>query len=847
MGQQELEAVLDKAEELGKRERRRSEMALLMELRQRARAERDLSIFMRASFRVSNGAGALFDHELRRSVALESIALLESRDRAREFQPDIDEGRLGWLVQHFSTCAYDHLARGVGESTGFNSPQLDRVLDEGIAVAHRVGRSSCVGCFRAYAHERARAADDVDMALHYCRAVRQRGGGADDYRRFHSFRDEANVWIDLGELDRARTVIAEAREYMLDTNHYPMAPRTVAFVEARIARLRGEPVGVPEYPSVVAPFEPEENPSRHLGDQLFEALGASLDGRFEEAGALLEYWDRRILKTGDLSEWFTVRLRLLANDARAGRTDRHAKLAAQLRTKARDAHDHSTLRRLDIVEALGKEVWPHVPLVPPRRAVAVAVPAAEERAPADAVASEATSAAASPAAPPEKSELRRRLEELGELTAAVRRGGGEPVAASAAVCAFADEIVHGTRSDRLYFLGCVDEVAAHAPDVDALWDATRRATVGLEEDALVLTMWSAVAHVLGRREGSTLSERVPKETILKWYEHALELAPDNALVLARKAWFHLQYEDDRSAERLLARSARLDRSNTWVALRLAEVYVRADRPGDALAVLDLAIRNGAENPSTLWEAALLANRLGERRALVGYVDRYRLADPDYSWGRYYLIVGLCGVEDWVRARSELDAARASAPELEYVWSSFEVVVRAVEGGDVASAVLRFLALPTRDVESLTVNGFHQALTRAYMAIAARPEHAASARELRARLLRLGLFGYEAANVERRLGDEVEQTGYFDVELHQDLPADWSDEPHRIPSTATWRAFRVTYGILAGTRDEAVELALRVHPSFGGTAAVLVEVRADEKLYKDRRGLYRQFAFTEHGA
>ena len=117
----------------------------------------------------------------------------------------------------------------------------------------------------------------------------------------------------------------------------------------------------------------------------------------------------------------------------------------------------------------------------------------------------------------------------------------------------------------------------------------------------------------------------------------------------------------------------------------------------------------------------------------------------------------------------------------------------------------------------------------------------------ARLLRLGLFGYEAANVERRRGDEVEQSGYFDVELHQDLPADWSDEPHRLPATAAWRAFRVTYGVLAGARDEAVELALRVHPRFGASEAVLVEVRADERLYKDRRGLYRQYAFVEHGA
>jgi tetratricopeptide (TPR) repeat protein len=455
--------------------------------------------------------------------------------------------------------------------------------------------------------------------------------------------------------------------------------------------------------------------------------------------------------------------------------------------------------------------------------------------------------AASPVAPPAPSELRRRLEELGALTEAVQRGEGDPAAVGAAVCAFADEVVQGTRSDRLYFLGCVEEVAPRAPDIDALWDATRRATVGLEDDAFVLTKWAAIAHVLGRREESTLTERVPKEAILKWYERALELVPDHALLLARKAWFHLQYEDDRSAERLLARSARLDRANTWVALRLAEVYVRADRPGDALAVLDLAIRSGGESPSTLWEAAMLASRTGELRALVGYSERYRVSNPDDVWGRYYLLLGLCGIEDWARARSELDAARASAPEIEYVWSSFEVVVRTAEGGDVAGAVERFLALPTKDVDALTTGGIFHALARAHTAVAARAEHAAPAAALRARLLRLGLFGYDAANVERQRADPEEKTGYFDVELHQDLPADWSEEPQRLPSTATWRALRATYGVLAGARDEAVALALRVHPRLGGAAPVVVDVRADEGLYKDRRGLYRQFTFVEHGA
>jgi len=89
------------------------------------------------------------------------------------------------------------------------------------------------------------------------------------------------------------------------------------------------------------------------------------------------------------------------------------------------------------------------------------------------------------------------------------------------------------------------------------------------------------------------------------------------------------------AERCLARGFRLMRNDSYLALRLAEIYQRTDRPRDALAVLDLCLREGSEDPNVAWEASMTAFRTESYEPLLTYLDRYEHLQPDQPWANYF--------------------------------------------------------------------------------------------------------------------------------------------------------------------------------------------------------------------
>src|SRR5262249_46796334 len=100
----------------------------------------------------------------------------------------------------------------------------------------------------------------------------------------------------------------------------------------------------------------------------------------------------------------------------------------------------------------------------------------------------------------------------------------------------------------------------------------------------------------------------------------------------------VDYEGE--AERCLARGFRLDRTSSFLALRLAEVYRQTDRPRDALMVLDMSLREGGDDPQLAHEAAMTALGLEQWDALVTYLERYEQQQPGEPWTSYYRAVGL---------------------------------------------------------------------------------------------------------------------------------------------------------------------------------------------------------------
>src|SRR5262249_55441905 len=83
-----------------------------------------------------------------------------------------------------------------------------------------------------------------------------------------------------------------------------------------------------------------------------------------------------------------------------------------------------------------------------------------------------------------------------------------------------------------------------------------------------------------------------------------------------------------------------ERGNGFIAQRLAEVYTKTERPRDALAVLDLCLREGCDDAQVAWEAALAAFRLDQFDVQLTYLDKFESMTEGDVWACYYRATAL---------------------------------------------------------------------------------------------------------------------------------------------------------------------------------------------------------------
>ncbi len=318
-----LEELLDGVRVL--RTKCQVEPALRMtnEAKRLAKSERRLMPYLLANFYVMNLTQDTFDHEAGREAAIENIALLESPDRARAFQPDYDELDYERTVQWMSACSYDNLATATGMLQGYNSPGMQACIADGIAVCRRTGKTQCITCFREYATNVHRAADDLAMAMHHARTNVMALPSAENDRRFVGARDLAELLLLAGQLQPAWDSACRALA-LAETYHTPLRAKRMARVMMRTIGYLAEK---PEW--VEAGKEPAsevgqrgEDPAQDLRDDLAESLGDAARQDFAKAVERLTPWDQKLSERKCWNAWFEVRLHLVALSRLAGDMNR---------------------------------------------------------------------------------------------------------------------------------------------------------------------------------------------------------------------------------------------------------------------------------------------------------------------------------------------------------------------------------------------------------------------------------------------------------------------------------------------------------------------------------------------
>ncbi|MGP0066837.1 MAG: tetratricopeptide repeat protein [Isosphaeraceae bacterium] len=815
----------------------RTASRLAAEIKRKARAERRLRPYVWALHTLTNQSSALLEPEQGRESAVELIAVLESEDRARQIQPDLDMGEYESLVSWVSSCAYDNLGRATAASRGYNSEGLHEAIAEGIQVCRRTGKHQCIICFREYASDVFLASDDLQMALHHARHVVATGrSNAEFDRRWSGAIEEVDIMLVAGLIDAAEAAARQAWD-LAGTYHSPLRARLRTLTSFETIRLLQGRDGLP--PEIVGTAELDESrpsadewPELQLRRDMVSALGSCLRGDHATATQVLTSWDRRLQEREHLEQWFEVRLRLIAAYRLAGDERRGEALTRQLEPRARKARDWLTLRRL------ARLADPDAPISP----IASTGPIVTGSAPPTAgSASHATEKAQDPDSPQER--VPTPLEPLlDEIEARKTQGSDDPETRNSILDSLLalrpDVATHPADVARM--LGLAREFCGDPARGPSVWDWAESLAAPFPREASVLSLLGSLGETLRKAENSQVADRVDAKAIESLFRQSIDLDPNNFHNFGRAAVHYLNSGQTNEAERCLARCLRLDRGNALASLWLAEIYSKSERSNDALAILDMALRAGSDSPDVAWQAAVLAHSLGNYEALLTYLDHYESVQPGRPVVNYYRASGLIELGRHAEALPALDEEERRIENR----ALHLLILRACASSglgrqeDFRTQLGEILAIRLAEVNYLTHHGLLKLFGRLWNAIGILGDDPLVDR-LTDRLLVTGLAPNELFGPHRKANPKAEGVKFFVCNLLQPLDDRWRESPGCLYNEGDWTSYRIAWGALASDEAEAGRTALAWQARGNPLDAVVEDVVLQGEGYTDHPGIVWQ--------
>lgn len=859
-----LQELNQEVSDLSERCHYRTMLRVANEAKRLARVEQRLMPYMTASFHVMNDSRNVLHPTAGRDAAIELITLLESEDRARQFQPNLPEDEYERTKWWLTACSYDNLAVNTAESNGYNSDGMHQCITDGIQVCRRTGKLQCISCFREYATDVYIAADDLDMALHHARVgINNKDPGPHD-RRHVGAKDSMRILMMHGQLEPALEMLDLAWK-LSEVYHSPYAGRLDTYLRAvELCYLAGCSERLDQLPKLLSFEEGEEYegpddavliepprdefPAHFLDRDLAFSFVDSCRGEHDAAIALLQPWDVLLREQKCLPKWFEVRLRLIAIARLTGKMPRAQALAKPIKDAAQHARDWVTLRRL---ERLLDESITATPLA--LSGPVTIGPFAEKRAEGQAEAMvevstpDATTADAEEADDADELPATPLGEAIQQFYVRMMESGGEVEALSGIITdilAIAPESV-GHPDDAARLMHVVRFVNTDETRAAETWQWSEQLMARFPQQATILSMQAALGHHLRGVSDGELDERIPTERLENQFRASLDLDPNAADNFARAGTYYLEQEDYGEAERSLARGFRLMRSSNHLALRLSEVYTRTDRPRDAVAVLDMALREGCDDPDVAWEAAINANHTEQYEATLTYLDRYDELIPEQPWSNYYRASALLELHRPAEAIEALERESQFNPDLTF----HVIVLRASAWAEIKDLevfrleLANVLATPLADVTYLTAGGLQKMFSRLWQSTRefVGPDDP-SLIQLETRLLEAGLAPNEMFLAYRKpTGTEEGQASinFYRCVVRQPLDERWQSFGGRLPGEEEWSAYEMPWGVLAPDEDEAKRMALQWQQRCYPLPSQVVDVAEEGSDYTDVPGVVWQ--------
>lgn len=822
----------------------RSAMRIAKEMTRFAKTHGNAIFYMRGLFDQMRFGHGLLNPVATREVSVELVLLLEDEEQARRIQPNLDEGYYNWVCSWMSTCAYDNLAEATAMISGYNSEGMHSCIAEGLQVCRQTGKTECIKCFREYASDVYMASDDLEMVRHQCQSLLEyKADGSDNKdRRWSGHHKLAKIALLEGRLEYALSELQRAWEMAVAEDVYLKlrAKLLVALTLDEALMLAGKPRFDWSTQAAELP-EPGEWPYFELLRTLTEALHQVLNSEYESAIQSLTEWDRQLTEQNCLKEWFEVRLRLIAAYLLKGDRKRAESLAKGLEAKADEAQDYLTLRRY---KRLLDSQLPVSPIA------ALATASSSQDSDISAAAAMAEDSGATPSTGADHTATAEDEEEtpLGE----VLNGYMLQMAA--------------TQQDEEARRTLLDQILSHvAADVDHPQDAAHlvhlsQFLVRGSEEALPVWRWAeallqrhsedhlvlSVVAALGNYFRTADPDAFPfltSEQLRNWFKRSLAPQVQRARNFARAGSFFLDEEDYGEAERCFSRAFRLDRTESSIVLPLADLYRQSDRPRDALAVLDLSLREGNDDAMVAWEAAMTALQLEQYDSVLTYLDKYLELGEPQAWVHYYRGLALGRLGRFEESLQEIELERQFEPPGEFHLHSISICSLVPLGRmDEARSLLRqVLDTSLVQIDYLSLHGIERMLNQLLKTVSESETFSTDPLldELEELILATGLAPDAYFDQLRQQNEVAEAVYFFRVHLKQPLGENWSTTRGCLPGQAEWTEYELDWGVLAVDEEEAVQRVLEFQSRCCEQPATVVEVTQSEEDYQDRPGVVWQ--------
>ena len=827
------------------------------------------------------------------------------------------EEMFDYLVYDLSSCVYENLADAAGQMEGFNSKGLHDSINGGIQICRKTGKVGCIQCFREYAGDVYLAADDLDLAKYQCQSVVDHTGQWQGRGNRRWLAMMKLGWIEAlqGNFALAQKKLETALELTDEEDvNVPIHAKFDVLIELDAVRIvEGLDPLLPKHEIFSKLPSAEESPSFDLMRSQNDALQYAAAKDYDKASEVLSLWDRKLQRLKARHFWFENRLRLIAVKRLAGDRAAVDSLAITLEEKASESDDWLTLRRLN--EIVGDDLEPTIlavrrneksfasPQKLPAKPDDVSRPGAEAEGRNEMTVEGELPEESNSNLSPFGDEQPVLLEKLDSLLARIREAYVQQ--SNDELLKILDELIAispedaCTNADTCGVLNMISMLITSdvTERIEEIWRWANSLAAQYKENGVVLSLLATIGNELRMVSEDPEDGPITPARIEQLFKKSLELEKNGPNTYARAGSFFLDQGDVGEAEKCFARGFKLDRKNGSIAMKLADVYMRTDRPRDGLHVLDLCLREGTDLEFVAWEAAMTAFVLKQFEPMLNYLNRYQ----ELGGGLYPI--------DYYRAIAYLHLGRFEETLASARLASIDLLVDQNNGdaNDLHCQIIKFCALAAIELESTSKLAIRNGA--AEEEVAPEPDERDSDRKsdgdeksptqvtkklssqtlaVAEKPIRAGLAEYSAIPIRdirflhellwntldefeeaddwatnlmeqleyKMLAGAIMHDEYFDklrskteikegiqfyrILIEQRLTEEWEDSPGCFAGQEDWESYLCEWGVLAESREDAIVQVSRIQGEcVEGPLAEISDVFVEEQVFTDAPGIVWQ--------